>query len=90
MDLLFWGLTFGVVGKVLLGITVMMVHWKIVKEHGIDRQVLKVIHRERILALLGIVFITTGYILEVVFYEYTSISICGFVSTETCIKLLGQ
>ena len=79
MDALFWGLTFGVIGKVILGVTVMMVHWKIVKEHKIDRKVLKQMRRERNLALLGIFFIVVGYYLELVSFDFVSYPFCDFV-----------
>ena len=70
MSLLFWGLTFGVVGKVTIGIAVMMVHWRIVKEHRIDRIVLTEMRRGRNVALLGIVLMVVGYILELLFYGF--------------------
>lgn len=70
MDLLFWGLTIGIIGKVILGFTVMSVHWKIVKEHKIDRAVLTEMRRERNLAFLGIVFMIVGYVLELMFYDF--------------------
>lgn len=70
MDLLFLGITFGVLGKVILGITVIKVHHKIVKEHRIDGAVLREIKKERNLAILGIIFMVIGYILEVMFYGY--------------------
>ncbi|MAF59500.1 MAG: hypothetical protein QF858_02740 [Candidatus Pacebacteria bacterium] len=73
MDLLFWGLTLGVLGKVLLGFTVLSVHWKIVKEHKIGKVVLREIRRERNLAILGILFIVVGYLLELSFYEYIAL-----------------
>lgn len=70
MNLLFWGLTLGIIGKVCLGATVMMVHWRIVKEHRIDRVVLREMYRERNIALLGIILMVAGYVLEVVFYNF--------------------
>jgi hypothetical protein len=70
MDLLFWGLTTGMIGKVILGYTVISVHWKIVKEHKIDNAVLKEIRRERNLALFGIALILLGYLMEISFYGY--------------------
>jgi hypothetical protein len=69
MSLLFWGLTLSVIGKVLLGLTVMMVHWKIIKEHKIDRVVLKEMRRERNVALLGIILIVAGYLLELMAFD---------------------
>ena len=70
MSLLFWGLTLGVVGKVLLGVTVMMVHGKIVKEHQIDKLVLREMRREWGLALIAIILILIGYALELIFYGF--------------------
>jgi hypothetical protein len=64
-NILFWGITISMIGKVLLGVTVMMVHSKIVKEHHIDRKVIKEMRRERNLAFLGILFILLGYYLEI-------------------------
>jgi hypothetical protein len=90
MDALFWGLTFGVTGKVILGVTVMMVHWKIVKEHKIDRKVLKQMRRERNLALLGIFFIVVGYYLELVSFDFVSYPFCDFVFFEKCAEMLEQ
>jgi uncharacterized membrane protein len=65
-SILFWGITISMIGKVLLGVTVMMVHSKIVKEHHIDRKVLKEMRRERDIAFVGIIFIFGGYLLEIV------------------------
>jgi len=87
LDLLFWGLTIGTIGKVLLGITVISVHWKIVKEHKIDNKVLKEMRKERNVALLGIALVVTGYFFEIVFYGYTPYSECGFVARTECQEL---
>lgn len=75
--LLFWGMTSGVVGKVLLGLTVMQVHWKIVKEHKIDNQVLSEMRRERNVALLAIIFILVGYIMELIALGYAPLGESG-------------
>jgi len=69
-DLLFWGLSIGTAGKVLLGMAVVSVHWKIVKEHKIDKKVLKEMKKERDTALVGIAFVITGYLFEIIFYGY--------------------
>jgi len=90
MSLLFWGLTLGVIGKVFLGITVMMVHWKIVKEHRIDRKVLREMRRERNIALLAIIFIIAGYILELAFYGYLPADGCGFATVEECVRIFNR
>lgn len=70
MDLLFWGLTLGVGGKIILAFTVISVHWKIVKEHKIDQKVLNEILRERNLAIFAIALIAVGYLFEIIFYGY--------------------
>lgn len=90
MDLLFWGLTFGVVGKVLLGITVILVHWKIVKEHKIDQIVLKEMRRERNVALLAIAFILLGYIFELMFFGLAPETLCTFFLGQECAQMLDS
>ncbi|MBI2618435.1 hypothetical protein HYW58_03225 [Candidatus Kaiserbacteria bacterium] len=70
MDLLFWGLTFRIIGEVILGLAVIGVHWRIVKEHRIDGKVLKDIRRERNLAIIAIILMAVGYALELTFYEF--------------------
>ena len=70
MALLFWGLTFALVGKVTLGIAVMMVHSRIVKEHHIDRVVLTEMKRERNVAFVGIILMIVGWVLELFFYGF--------------------
>ena len=67
---LFWALTLGTTGKIVLGFTVMSVHWKIVKEHKIDQVVLREMRNERNLAILGIMLIFVGYLMEISFYGY--------------------
>jgi len=76
MNLLFWALTIGVSGKIILGVAVLMVHLKIFQEQKIDRAVLKSIRTEHILTILGIVLIVLGYILEVVFYNDVNLFSC--------------
>ena len=73
--MLFWGLTLGIVGKVLLGITVIMVHSKITHEKRIDGLVLMEMRREQRLALVGIILMVIGYVLELSFYD-----LLGFMS----------
>ncbi len=61
---LFWGLTVTLVGKILISITVVMVHTKITKEKHIDGIVLMEMKRERIIAITGIALMVLGYVLE--------------------------
>ena len=60
MNLLFWGLTISVIGKVLLVIGLLMAHSEISHEHKIDKKVLKTFKTERVLTLLGIFLIVLG------------------------------
>jgi hypothetical protein len=62
--MLFWGITFGFAGKVLLATSVILVHSKITKEKHIDGLVLMEMRRERNLAFLGIIFMAIGFLLE--------------------------
>lgn len=64
MGIEFWSLTFDFAGKIIVIITVLLVHQKIIKEHKIDTIVLKEMHLEEILGILGIILITIGYILK--------------------------
>ena len=70
MSILFWGLTMGTIGKVLLAAGVIMAHTQLEHEHRIDARVVRTFHRERILTLIGILLILIGYGLEVYFYGY--------------------
>ncbi len=65
MDILFLAKTLEVIGKVLLGITVLIVHSHVIKEHKIDKDVLSSMRQARIPGILGIIFIIAGYIIEV-------------------------
>lgn len=58
------GFTLDVLGKVLLGVTVLLAHRRIVQEHRIDKEVLTEMRREQFLGLLGIVLIIIGFLLQ--------------------------
>ena len=60
------GTTFDFIGKVLIGITVLLVHSRVIKEQKINITVLKEMKREQSLGLLGIVFIIIGYVVHVI------------------------
>ena len=86
MNILFWALTIGTLGKVTLGIAVLRVHMGILHEHKIDNVVLKSLKRERYVTSLGILLIIIGYVLEITFYGYTPLLTCGF---EECGAAVG-
>jgi len=68
--MLFWGLTLGILGKLLLGTTVIMVHTKITREKRIDGLVLMEMKREQMFAIFGIILMITGYILELAYFGF--------------------
>lgn len=70
MDLLLLGMTLSMLGKVILGVCVLSVHAKILKEHKIDGDVLSRMSHERYFALLGIAFIIAGYVAEITSFGY--------------------
>ena len=62
--LLFWALTTGIIGKVFLALSVIFVHKKITEEKRIDGIVLMEMQRERTLAVVGLVLMLAGYLME--------------------------
>lgn len=68
--LLFWGITLGMVGKILLGIAVLRVHMGIFREHKIDDVVLKTIKRERTITYIALLLIVIGYGIEMIAFGY--------------------
>lgn len=65
MSLEFVGFTLDVIGKVLVAYTAVMVHYRFWKEHKIDERVFAEMKREKVIGVLGIVFIIAGYILQI-------------------------
>ncbi len=76
MDWLFWGMTMGVVGKVLVVLAVLHMHASLVREHKIDRKVVLSYRQERVMTFLGLILIVAGYLLEIYFFGYTPFSDC--------------
>lgn len=58
--------TFDFIGKVLIGISVLLVHHRISKEKMIDKIVLNEMRKEYYIAVAGIVFLTIGYVFHFV------------------------
>lgn len=88
MNLLFWGLTVSVVGKVLLAIGVLWAHSEIAHEKRIDSEVIDGFKVERWITILGLALIVFGYAMEVVFYGFTPIMDCGL--GQDCAAALMQ
>ena len=72
MNLLFWGLTISMIGKVMLAAGVLIAHTEMAHEMKIDNLVLKSFKLERILTAVGIVLIVAGYFMEIYFYGFTT------------------
>lgn len=79
MNLLFWGLTLSVLGKVLLAAGVVMAHLKIAHEHRIDRQVIHTFRVEFMMSVVGFILIILGYALEVYFFHGAQLLTCDQV-----------
>lgn len=77
MNILFWGLTMGLLGKILLVIGVLLAHGKIAHEHKIDRAVIQSFHKEKIITLIGLFLIIIGYLLEIYFYGFAEMLNCS-------------
>ncbi|HMO78057.1 MAG TPA: hypothetical protein PKA42_02055 [Candidatus Paceibacterota bacterium] len=76
MSLLFWGMTFGAFGKILVILAVLHMHHSLIREHRIDKKVLLSYQQERLITFIGLVLIVFGYILEVYFYSPTPFLSC--------------
>jgi len=63
----FIGQTIQVIGEVMIGITAIMVHRRVWKEHKINPLVYKEMQREQIIGILGIILLVTGYLIQIIF-----------------------
>lgn len=87
MNILFWGLTLGVAGKILVVLAVLHMHHSIVREHRIDRNVILSYKQERVLTFIGLILIAVGYAMEIYFYSPTPLFTCY---GEQCAASLGS
>lgn len=76
MNLLFWGLTIGIIGKIMLGVGVIVAHGKLAHEQRIDQAVLRSFRTEHILTVTGIILMIAGYFMELYFYGLLSLLSC--------------
>ncbi len=77
MNLLFWGLTIGVIGKVMLGAGVLIAHSQLVHERTINYLVLKSYRTEHLLTVVGLILIVVGYGMEIYFYDFVQMLTCS-------------
>lgn len=64
----FIGQTIQVIGEAMIGITAIMVHRRVWKEHKINPVVYKEMKREQLIGILGIILLIAGYLLQVIFH----------------------
>jgi hypothetical protein len=76
MNLLFWGLTIGTIGKILLGAGVLIAHTELAHERRIDQLVLKSFRLEHSLTIAGLILIVAGYAMEIYFYDFFYMLTC--------------
>lgn len=76
MNILFWALTVGVIGKVFLAIGVLIAHKELAHERRIDKLVLKSFRIEHSLTIAGLILILVGYLMELYFYDFISMLTC--------------
>ncbi len=81
MNLLFWGLTVSVLGKILVAVGILRVHYVMAMEQRIDEKVIRSFAFEKTLTYIGILLVILGYFLEVYFYGLTPLLTC---SAEEC------
>ena len=61
----FLGMTLDVVGKVMVAVMAIRVHWRFRKEHMVDEAVFLSMRREQKMGMVGIALIIVGWLLEV-------------------------
>ena len=77
MNLLFWGLTIGMIGKVMLAVGVLIAHSELVHEKKFDKKVLQSFRLEHTLTVTGLILIVAGYMMEIYFYDFVSMLACS-------------
>jgi len=85
MNLLFWGMVLGVIGKVILGFAVLRVHMIILREHKIDGAVLRSMKREQLITVFGIICILLGFTLESYFYNSLNLFTCTGIDCSAAV-----
>lgn len=91
MNILFWGLTIGALGKVLVAIGILKVHHIMALEQRINEKVIHSFAFEKALTILGVIFIFVGYLMELYFYNLTPMLTCtGKECMQAAALILSQ
>lgn len=67
MDIETLGFIASEVGKLLVAYTVIMVHYRVWKEHAVDEVVFHEMRKERVVGLFGIALMLSGFIIQLLF-----------------------
>lgn len=65
MSVEFVGFTLDVIGKIMVAYTAIAVHRRFWKEHKIDEMVFKMMKREQIIGIAGVILIVIGFLLQI-------------------------
>lgn len=91
MNILFWGLTVGVFGKVLVALAILKVHHIMAEERRIDSRVIRSFAFEKTITIIGVVAIIAGYMMELYFYGLTPLLTChGTECIQAASAVLSQ
>ncbi len=60
-----FALTLDIIGKIMIAYTALSVHSYVSREHRINRAVFGAMKREKIVGVLGIIFMVAGYIIHI-------------------------
>ncbi len=91
MNILFWGLTVGVFGKVLVALAILKVHHIMAEERKIDNRVISSFNFEKTITIIGVIAIIIGYMMELYFYGLTPLLTChGVECYQAASAILSQ
>ncbi len=68
MNLFTIGLVLDTIGKIFVGLAVLMVHRHMFREHSVDPDVLRAMRKEWMLTMIGILLIVIGAVLQLIFH----------------------
>ena len=60
----FIGFTLDIIGKILIGISVLMVHRRVMQEKKITSSIVRKMKQEQALVIIGLIFLILGYLLQ--------------------------
>jgi len=57
--------TLDIIGKVMIAYTALAVHRRVSQEHKIDKTVFRIMRREQLIGILGIILMVSAYFLHI-------------------------